>query len=570
MAERTGATDDPTERPTGTADGRWRLERRDLIGLGIVAVVLLVPLWGLMYYQGPPMEEGFMLVFPEEILRGAVPHRDFLHLYGPGSIYMLAAIYWVFGASIYVERVVGFVQLATVAYATWFLLRPFGRRVATSGAVIGIMVLLMPLGYAAMAWNGALALGLASLAVASSAGRCGPGPRQRNLVFGAGALAGAALLFRPDMVLAVGLGLGAWWFQLPRGRRLPMLWGAAVSLSLYVPHMLRSGITESFRGMVIEPVFDLRAGRSLPIPPSWGEIDGFLQRAGTLRTSGWPLPMLPFSQQIHLWFWLVPLSIILVVFAAWRLRRREPGSRRAMVFWPAALFSAALFQQALQRPDTTHLAWVSGVSFPLAIGALVSLGEEYLPRLTPLRRFLAAIAVMAVILIGVIPFYPLRTYVDMAGQTFGINRFGTPVTHDGRVFPFGSPEGAADAQAVVDELDRLAEPGDSLITGPTDLSRTNYNDSFFYHLFPELEVGTRYIEMDPGLADAEGSGLAQEVADADWLILSNSAAAWIEPNESAESRSRAANEVVRKEFCPALLTPTFELWGRCERLDGGG
>ncbi len=50
------------------------------------------------------------------------------------------------------------------------------------------------------------------------------------------------------------------------------------------------------------------------------------------------------------------------------------------------------------------------------------------------------------------------------------------------------------------------------MVGPVDLSRTNYSDAFFYHLFPDLEVGTRYIEMDPGIADAEDSGLADEVA----------------------------------------------------------
>lgn len=544
--------------------------RRDLVSLAIVGLVLVLPLWGLMSYPGPPMEEGFMLVFPEEILRGAVPHRDFLHLYGPGSVYMLAGIYWLFGASVGVERLVGFAQLATVAYATWFLLRPFGRRVATSAAVVGTVVLVMPLGYAAMAWNGALAAALASLAVAASAARLPRGRSRSTRLFAAGVLGGVALLFRPDMVLAVILGLGAWWFQIPRGRRSPMLWGVLAGLSPYAAHIARSGISESVRGMFTEPVFDLRAGRSLPVPPSWNEIDGFLQRVVTMRGSNWPLPMPSYAQQIHLWFWLVPLSLAVVFFAAWRLRRREPGSPRALVLWPAALFAVALVQQALQRPDTTHLAWVTGVSFPLVIAAMVSLFEEYVPRFSPMQRFIAAMAVMTVLLVGVVPFYPLRSYIDMVGQTFGLDRSGTSIRHDGRSFPYGSPRGARDAQAVVDELDRLARPGDSLITGPKDLSRTTYNDSFFYHLFPDLEVGTRFIEMDPGLADAEGSGLAEEVARADWLILSRSTEAWNEPNESTESRSQAANEVVRDEFCPALVTDTFELWGRCERLRGGG
>ncbi len=568
VATREAPADPVDEAAQATRSGRWRLDGRDWAGLGIVAVVLLAPVWGLMRYQGPPMEEGFMLVFPEEILRGAVPHVDFLHLYGPGSIYLLAGVFEVFGTHLYVERLVGLAQHAGVAYAMWFLLRPFGRRIATSGAVLSVLILIGPLGLSAMAWNGALALGLAALAVAAAASRRPEGTSRRNLVFVSGLLGGAALLFRPDLVLAVALGLGAWWFQLRGTRRTPLLWGFAAGIALYIPHVLRSGIGASIEGMFLEPVFELRGGRSLPIPPSWGEVDGFLQRAGTLRTSGWPLPMPDLSHQIHLWFWLVPLSILLVVVAAWRLRRREPTSVRSMTYWPAALFGAALLQQAIQRPDTAHLSWVTGVTFPLGIAAIVLLLEELAPSWGALRRFALAAGTFAVLLLAVIPFYPVRTYVDLVSQTVGVNRFGFPIERDGRVFPFGSAEGASDAQAVVDELDRLAEPGDSLITGPSDLSRANYSDAFFYHLFPDLDVGTRFIEMDPGIADAEDSGLADELRSTDWVILSNAWADWSEPNDSSESRSGEPNGVIDEEFCEVLVTDTFELWGRCDRDPG--
>ena len=46
--------------------------------------------------------------------------------------------------------------------------------------------------------------------------------------------------------------------------------------------------------------------------------------------------------------------------------------------------------------------------------------------------------------------------------------FTTPRDDTLEEVPFGDEAGAQDAQAVVDELDSLAEPGDSLVVGPLD------------------------------------------------------------------------------------------------------
>ena len=123
------------------------------------------------------------------------------------------------------------------------------------------------------------------------------------------------------------------------------------------------------------------------------------------------------------------------------------------------------------------------------------------------------------------------------------------VEHDGRYFYLGDYEAYVAVQAAVDELDRRAEPGDRLLVGPLDLRRTWYSDVFIYWLFPELEPATYFIEMDPGLANAEGSSLAADVASADFVILTGLWAGWMEPNSSMDFGSGAPNEVVNSTFC---------------------
>ncbi|MBC7543392.1 MAG: hypothetical protein H7338_11740, partial [Candidatus Sericytochromatia bacterium] len=262
-----------------------------------------------------------------------------------------------------------------------------------------------------------------------------------------------------------------------------------------------------------------------------------LQKAGGLRVTSWPLPMPGIGPQIAMWFWLVPISVLGVAFIAWRAQKRHPLDRRTQTLAIAAAFSVGLISQALQRPDTAHLSWVTCISFALVPVALIEL-LRLVPtlRIGPavLRPF-AAMAPIVLILFVIIPFYPLRTYGDLVGQTFGRNVFGFPIERGDRVFYYGSKGAAAAAQAVVDALDEQSEVGQSLIVGPTDLSKTPYSDAFFYYLFPELDPGTRFIEMDPGIADAPGSGLAQDLEHADWLIQSDVWSGWVEPNTSVDA-----------------------------------
>src|SRR3954447_14116866 len=185
-----------TDVPPATAKPRGRWWQGRWVPFVIIAVVVTLPLRGLFRAPGAPMEEGFMLVFPEQVLRGAIPNKDFLHLYGPGSLWVLAGIFKTFGTSLWTERIAGFAQQLALIAAVYAAVRPWGRRVATGGAVIAAIIIMPPIGLTALAWVGGVALGLWAMVAAL-----------RGRLFLGGLLAGFALLYRPDLVLAVGVGL---------------------------------------------------------------------------------------------------------------------------------------------------------------------------------------------------------------------------------------------------------------------------------------------------------------------------------------------------------------------------
>ena len=119
-----------------------------------------------------------MLVFPQEVLRGQIPNRDFLHLYGPGSLWVLAAYYKLVGVSLAAERFFGLLQHAGIVFGVWAVARHWGRRTATVCALVSLLIVLPPIGLTALAWNGGVALALWAVLTAARPGD----PSTRRLV----------------------------------------------------------------------------------------------------------------------------------------------------------------------------------------------------------------------------------------------------------------------------------------------------------------------------------------------------------------------------------------------------
>jgi hypothetical protein len=557
----------PTAPPVAPRRHPLSRRQRNAIVFAVIALGFLLPLRGLLRSQGPPMEEGFMLVFPERVLDGDLPNRDFLHLYGPGSLWFLAGVFKVFGVSLTAERLVALLQQLGVVLGVYALARHWGRTVALPCALISLVIIVPPIGLTALGWVGGVALGLLGLAAALEGRRASDPRRAARFALLGGVLLGFALLYRLDLILAVGLAVLVMMRGLERARVKRILGGIALGVSPYLIQLLTAGFGATVSGMILDPVIYLRGGRRLPIPPPWDHIDGFLQRAGNLQQLSWPIPSFSTAQQLTIWFFFLLGTVAFLLLVAWWMLRRDRSSFTARVLATVAVFSVGLLPQAIQRVDSAHFAWVSCVPVAFLPVAITEVLRVKKPRLRVRARNVIAGASVLVFLFAVLPFFTARRYSDYSLQTFGIHRIAYKIEYEGRVFYYGRPEAARAANALLPVADRISRPGERLFVGPTDLRKTPYSDAYLYYMLPKLDPATYYIEMDPGVANEKGSRLADDLRSADIVILSSIWNDWDEPNDARKFGPNLPNEIMKRDFCLVQRFgrgDVYELYRRCD------
>src|SRR5438270_9609228 len=95
--------DAPNNADSGEAQvGGMTVRRRKILAATLVLLFLAIPLCQEFEWPAAPMDEGFLLVYPELILKAQVPYRDFETFYGPGNPYALSAVYAICGSNIFV------------------------------------------------------------------------------------------------------------------------------------------------------------------------------------------------------------------------------------------------------------------------------------------------------------------------------------------------------------------------------------------------------------------------------------------------------------------------------------
>lgn len=491
-----------------------KARRNALAALVSVLVVLLIAFSTGFEHGGGPMDEGTLLVYPEMIQRGAVPYRDFETFYGPGNPYFLAAVYGVFGTNIVVEGSVGLFYRVVILIALFGITRRWGTPIATLCTLMSGL-LLLPLGVVAFAWFGALACALSFLWAMAEAG-------QPWRYFAGGLLAALALTFRPDLGPAVIMAALVLIWPLSHSLRLKFVLGAAVGLIPFAVVTVVAGPEQVFNNIFLYPV--IRSGPARRVPFSAAD---------------------PLLVRLFIAMALAALANIVAGILAVRAHRE---GRRERVLLAFALLGAGVMPQAWQRLDLAHLLFVAF----LVIGLLPLSLFSVVVRLVENRKegwlALASASAVAFLVVAIAPYLANMTLLSFSDALRTSPQGTIFVQRGSRSFPGGYPERVIQIGRMLDELERLSRPGERLFVGPKNLRRTNYNDTFIYHLVPTLRPATYFLEMNPGSANRPGSRLASDVLSADWLVLNREWDSSGEPNRSTESGSAEAADVVKNHF----------------------
>lgn len=352
-------------------------------GLSPGVITLVIVLASLVYFAsfmryGLAYDEGYLLDSVERILDGQVIYRDFHHTYAPGSFYLVAALFKVFGQSILVERWV-FVVLEALKCGLAFLI----VRTVTRSRIAYLAPVLLVL--APGPWHKVFfpAFGFAALYAVLATIKRSP-----RWFLATGAVIGISAIFRQDVALfAVAGALLALGIETLRRRQGltaalgKVAWlglGLALAVGPVCIYFARQGaLGAMLHKIAVDGMLDNMTNR---IPyPGLGAKTGVDWR--------FALYILPVKLFFYLPFAVYGLSLALVVRALAR-RAWTDGHTALSVILVASVMA---FNQSAFRSDIGHLLQTMQYVF-LLVPALLASGLTWPSRrLAPAGRSLLAL-----------------------------------------------------------------------------------------------------------------------------------------------------------------------------------
>ena len=221
----------------------WRAPGRRVPSPAVIAQSLAVGLFFLLAtirFMVAPLDrydEGVTLTKAALTAAGRIPFRDYWITYGPLDTYILAAAFKAIAVNVMVERALGVVVLALLAVVAYAVTGRVGLRGGIRLLLTGL-ISVVPI--SVPAFNSAFLANLIGVSAVLAFLYSLDDDRRRWPLL-TGALVGLAAFSRPELAIALGIGLAAGYatmgltFVTIRARLVPYLAGAVAGIDVDIP-----------------------------------------------------------------------------------------------------------------------------------------------------------------------------------------------------------------------------------------------------------------------------------------------------------------------------------------------
>jgi hypothetical protein len=471
--------------------------------VALVALLLWAPTTRFGLDIPAPYDEGNTVVAAWRVLEGDLLYRDVWQMHAPGTAYLLAAAFRLFGTTLVVERVLKLLLLVS----SGVLLHRLARRVAGLELATGaaLLFVLHTAHYPFLRPNDpAFLLGLAALLLSLSCLERSP-----RFMLLAGLAAGLGAAFRHDFGLYTGTAIALLLLarhDAPRLTRFAM--GAGLALvPLVLALRVQGTLDDAAAQAIVFPATAYAEARRLPI----FDVPAFA----------------------------IPLAVLLTAVAvAWR--------RRQDALLLVALAGLAFYGYARVRPDAEHLLPASAFALVAGAGVLQRWPHRALARLVAFAVF-AALAMPALAL----RVARVRAALEASATP------GTPPAAGGFLaFP-------PDLLEAVRFLDARVSAGSPVFAGNDRHDRIMLNHALLYFLAERPGV-SRYYNLHPGLATTrEVQGEIAACLDRTPALVRWRAPLWDEPNGSGRSSGvTGLDDAIRRRYRQVASWGAFSGWER--------
>jgi hypothetical protein len=309
-------------------------------------------------------DEGLFLYEAKRLLDGKVFYRDVFDLITPGAHYLMAGLFWLFGADMATARITDAVMHGLIVATVYLMCRDLGvRRCLAAAAAVGDLALFRPTWPVASPHWLATCLGLLLLPLLLLPPRRRPG----GPGLAAGVLAGVIVAVQQQKGVALAVGVAAflvleWALERPRAAIGPWraLGGFAAGLALVVLPLLAAlvasaGVEPVWRALVLHPLVNYPRVNHV----AWGDTL-FLESLARYTS---PVVLR----------WLPPAATGLAALRAvveWARGADLERTRRSLLL---AVMGAAWIASILYYPDLIHLAFI-GPMFAVVVADELELG----------------------------------------------------------------------------------------------------------------------------------------------------------------------------------------------------